>query len=52
LTREWSPKDEHPQDLAGCFIAAGRVGCGMVSLQLIMLLTMIFIAVLSFLFFR
>jgi hypothetical protein len=50
--QEWSPRDEHPQDVGGCLLAAGRLGCGMMSLQLVMFITMVLIGLLSFLFFR
>jgi hypothetical protein len=49
---DWSSRDEHPQDIGGCLLAAGRLGCGMISLQLVMFLTMVVIGLLSFLFFR
>jgi hypothetical protein len=48
----WSWRDEHPQDVSGCFLSAARLGCGMASLWIIMFTTMVIIALLSLMLFR
>lgn len=48
----YSSADEHPQDLAGCFVFAFRTTGCMLWLQLTMFLAIICAAVLSLLFFR
>jgi hypothetical protein len=44
--------DLPPRDNVGCLIAAARVGCGMMILQILMALAILFAAVFSLLFFR
>jgi hypothetical protein len=45
-------EDLPPRDTVGCLYAAARVGCGMMILQILMALAILFAAVFSLLFFR
>jgi hypothetical protein len=45
-------EDLPPHDTVGCLYAAARVGCGMMVLQILMALAIIFAALFSLLFFR
>jgi hypothetical protein len=44
--------DLPPRDHVGCFLAAARLGCGMMILQILMALAIVAAALLSLLFFR
>jgi hypothetical protein len=41
-----------PRDHAGCLLVALRAGCGMLSLQILMALAILAVALISLLFFR
>jgi hypothetical protein len=41
-----------PRDNVGCIFAMARIGCGMVILQVLMFLAIVFAALVSLLFFR
>ena len=49
---DWTPSDEHPQDLKGCFLFAFRTTGCILWLYIVMFIAIVSAAIVSLIFYR